>query len=48
MRSMMLALVGSALVLGAHGGAVDLTGATFQAQAIDSGKAAFVKFFAPW
>jgi len=27
---------------------VDLTGATFQAQAIDSGKAAFVKFFAPW
>jgi hypothetical protein len=48
MRSVMLALVGSALVLGAHAGAVDLTGATFQAEAIDGGKAAFVKFFAPW
>ena len=36
------------LVLGAQAGAVDLTANTFDSEVLESGKAAFVKFFAPW
>ena len=39
-----LALAASAFA----GGAVELNGATFEAEAMESGKSAFVKFLAPW
>jgi hypothetical protein len=48
MRSVMLALVGLALAVGAHAGAVDLTAKNFDAEVMASGKSAFVKFLAPW
>ena len=41
-----LALMG--LVLGAQAGAVDLTAKNFDAEVLESGKSAFVKFLAPW
>jgi hypothetical protein len=37
-----------ALIAGAAAGAVDLTEANFDAEVNDSGKAAFIKFLAPW
>eukprot|EP00227_Mantoniella_beaufortii_P017789 CAMPEP_0197591044 /NCGR_PEP_ID=MMETSP1326-20131121/12621_1 /TAXON_ID=1155430 /ORGANISM="Genus nov. species nov., Strain RCC2288" /LENGTH=230 /DNA_ID=CAMNT_0043156383 /DNA_START=72 /DNA_END=764 /DNA_ORIENTATION=- len=43
-----VALAGLAALGGAHAGAVDLTAASFDAQVFESGKGAFVKFFAPW
>ena len=36
------------LVLGAQAGAVDLTAKNFDAEVLESGKSAFVKFLAPW
>ena len=41
-----IALMG--LVLGAQAGAVDLTAKNFDAEVLESGKSAFVKFLAPW
>lgn len=41
-------LVVSLLFVGASAGAVDLTKDNFDAEVVDSGKAAFVKFLAPW
>jgi hypothetical protein len=38
----------SLLVAGASAGAVDLTDANFDAEVHESGKAAFIKFLAPW
>lgn len=43
-----LAVVCLALVIGAHAGAVELDGKTFEKEVTESGKSAFVKFFAPW
>jgi|AntAceMinimDraft_1070359.scaffolds.fasta_scaffold06935_3 hypothetical protein len=45
---MLLAVALVAMVLGANAGAVDLTGKTFDAEVMESGKGAFIKFFAPW
>ena len=42
------AIVCLALVVGAHAGAVELDGTTFEKEVTESGKSAFVKFFAPW
>jgi hypothetical protein len=44
MKSFILAL----LVAGASAGAVDLTDANFDDEVHNSGKAAFIKFLAPW
>jgi hypothetical protein len=38
----------SLLVAGASAGAVSLTDANFDAEVFESGKAAFIKFQAPW
>mmetsp|Transcript_1030 Transcript_1030/g.1469 ORF Transcript_1030/g.1469 Transcript_1030/m.1469 type:complete len:228 (+) Transcript_1030:62-745(+) len=46
--TMLLAVALVAMVLGANAGAVDLTGKTFDAEVMESGKGAFIKFFAPW
>jgi len=43
-----VALALALCVLGADAGAVDLTAKTFDKEVFDSGKSAFVKFFAPW
>jgi len=32
----------------AHAGALELTPSNFDAEVIDSGKSAFIKFLAPW
>ena len=43
-----VALALALCVLGADAAAVDLTSKTFDKEVFDSGKSAFVKFFAPW
>jgi len=43
---LMVALLG--LIVGAQAGAVDLNAKNFEAEVFESGKAAFVKFLAPW
>ena len=48
MRVALLAIALMGLVLGANAGAVDLTSSNFDAEVFESGKAAFVKFLAPW
>lgn len=48
MRVAFLAIALMGLVVGANAGAVDLTSANFDAEVLESGKAAFVKFLAPW
>ena len=48
MRVALLAIALMGLVLGANAGAVDLTSSNFDTEVFESGKAAFVKFLAPW
>ena len=48
MRVAFLAIALMGLVVGANAGAVDLTAKNFDAEVLESGKAAFVKFLAPW
>ena len=48
MRVAFLAIALMGLVVGANAGAVDLTSANFDAEVLESCKAAFVKFLAPW
>jgi protein disulfide-isomerase A6 len=43
-----LTFVGLLAITGANAGAVDLTEGDFDAQVFESGKGAFVKFYAPW
>merc|ERR1711903_325217 len=43
-----LTFVGLLAITGANAGAVDLTEGDFDAQIFESGKGAFVKFYAPW
>lgn len=38
----------AAMVVGAAADAVELTGSNYDAEVTDSGKAAFIKFQAPW
>ena len=40
--------VAAAMAASAYAGAVDLTAANFDKEVIESGKAAFIKFLAPW
>ena len=48
MRVALLAIALMCLVLGANAGALDLTAKNFDTEVLHSGKAAFVKFQAPW
>jgi hypothetical protein len=48
MKVTFVAMVLMGLVLGANAGAVDLTAKNFDAEVLESGKSAFVKFLAPW
>jgi len=45
MKSAFIAACTAAAV---YGGAVELTMSTFETEVVSSGKAAFVKFLAPW
>jgi len=45
---MMRGIVVTLLLATAYGKAVDLNDKNFEAEVIESGKAAFVKFLAPW
>jgi len=40
--------IAAALFVGANSAAVDLTESNFDAEVFGSGKAAFIKFLAPW
>jgi hypothetical protein len=40
--------IAATLAASAYAGAVDLTASNFDAEVVDSGKAAFIKFLAPW
>lgn len=44
----MKSVFAAAMVASAYAGAVELTSKNFNAQVVESGKAAFIKFLAPW
>jgi len=49
MRSILFSAVAAlALVASANAGAIELTEANFDELVLNSGKAAFIKFLAPW
>jgi len=47
-RGQLTLAMAAALFVGANAGAVDLTEANFDSVVLNSGKAAFIKFLAPW
>jgi protein disulfide-isomerase A6 len=48
MKFSLAAIAALALVGGANAGAIELTESNFDAEVMQSGKSAFIKFLAPW